>query len=481
MIDYGVVVLYLLGMVGLGAYVGSRVRQFKEYFLAGGALTTPLLVCTLVSSYYGLDVTFGTSETAFYYGLAAWLWYSFPYYIFIVIAALVVARRLRAYRFMTLPDLLDHHYGKTARVLGASACFVYSAPIVAMAGMMTLIQWLGLPLYSAMTVTVAVCAVYTILGGLWADAISDTVQFVLMCVSLAIVMPLAVHWVGGWDFINQLPANDDGVRDHLTTHGGASYWMLAARAVTGLTVLVEPAFYQRVFAAQDQRTITRALLVGIFLWAAYDWGVVLIGLVARAAVEAHMAGVPADLEGKQALLVVSLQILPIGLRGLFIGGILAAAMSTIDSYSLLASGNIVYDVYRPLFDRKASDRRMVLLTRIGVFAVMLSAAVGSLAFVRLRDAWQFMASVLTSIVLVPVMFALFARPKRAAGACASIAGLCGLVAFYAILFTLGEYDSEEESHVLRLGAVEIWQDCAALIAIPVSALGYALGNMWGRK
>ncbi|HYO25188.1 MAG TPA: hypothetical protein VEQ85_09570, partial [Lacipirellulaceae bacterium] len=68
-LDYTVVVLYLTGMLVLGAVISRRVRGFKDYFLAGGALTTPLLICTLVSSYYGIDVTFGTSESGFYYGV----------------------------------------------------------------------------------------------------------------------------------------------------------------------------------------------------------------------------------------------------------------------------------------------------------------------------------------------------------------------------------------------------------------------------
>jgi SSS family solute:Na+ symporter len=482
LLDYGIVGVYLVGMVALGALLVSRIKGFKDFFLGGGALTTPLLVCTLVSSYYGLEVTFGTSETGFYYGLAAWFWFSFPYYIFIALTALVVAPRLRAGPFMSLPDLLGQHYGNSARVAGAAASFVYSAPIVQMASLMTLIQWLGMPLYWSMLVTVAVCAVYTMLGGLWADAISDTVQFVLMCVSLAILIPLAVQWVGGWEFANHLPVNGQtGSRDHMTLHGGASYGMLAAWAVAGMTVLVEPVFYQRVFAARDQRSITRALLIGILLWASYDWCVVLIGIIARAAVEANMAGIPHNLEGKQSLVAVGLLLLPSGLRGLLLGGILSAAMSTIDSYSLVASSNVVYDVYRPLFHPRASDRRLVLLTRAGVLVVMVSATVGSLAFQRLRDAWQFMASVLTSVVLVPVLGALLGRPRRAAGTAGSISGLVGLMAFYVILITLGEYDVNEQAYVLRLGDVEIWQDCAALCAIPVSLMGYTIGNWVGRK
>jgi len=376
--------------------------------------------------------------------------------------------------------VLEQHYGVETRVVGAIACFVYSAPIIAMAGMMTLMEFLGIPTAWGLIVAIGVCAAYTTMGGLWADAISDTVQFVLMCVSLAIAIPLAVDWVGGWTFVEHLPISPtSGVRRHLVHHGGLSTWMLVAWAMTGLTILIEPAFYQRVFAASDGRSVQRALLVGILLWASYDWGATLLGMVAQAAVVQGL--LPQGLEGKEALLSVCLEMLPTGLRGLMIGGILAAAMSQIDSYSLLASGNLVYDIYRPLADPNASDRRLLLLTRAGVFVVMVAAAIISLLFDRMRDAWQFMASVMASVVLVPVMGAIFSRPRRAAGLWGALGGLAGLVAFYSLLFKQGIKDPVEETYVWRIGGVELWQDYAALCALPVSLLGFTLGNLFGRR
>jgi len=480
-VDYAIIGLYLLGMVALGAVLSTRIKAFKDYFLASGALTTPLLVCTLVSSYYGVDVTFGTSETGYYHGVVAWFWYSFPYYFFIAFAALVIAPRLRRYgAAMTLSDVLEQHYGVGTRVLGAVACFVYSAPIIAMAGIMTLMEFMGIPTGWGLIAAIGVCAAYTTMGGLWADAISDTVQFVLMCVSLAIAIPLAVDWVGGWSFVNDLPISEtSGVREHLVHHGGLSIWMLVAWAMTGLTILVEPAFYQRVFAASDARSVQRALLVGILLWAAYDWGATLLGIVARAAVAQGL--IPANLAGKQALLTVCMEMLPTGLRGLMIGGILAAAMSQIDSYSLLASGNLVYDIYRPLVDPNASDRRLLVLTRVGVFVVMFAAALMSLAFDRMREAWQFMASVMASVVLVPVMGAIFARPRRAAGFWGALTGLAGLIVFYVLLFTQGVKDPEEEIYVWRVAGIELWQSYAVLCALPASLAGFTLGNLLGRR
>ncbi|MCC6492553.1 MAG: sodium:solute symporter family protein [Pirellulales bacterium] len=474
--DFAVIGLYLLGMVALGAMLATRIRAFKDYFLASGALTTPLLVCTLVSSYYGIDVTFGTSESGYYYGVVAWFWYSLPYYFFIASAALVVAPRLRRYGgAMTLSDVLERHYGVRTRVVGAMACYVYSAPIIAMAGLMTMMELIGVPTTWGVIVVIVVCAMYTIMGGLWADAISDTVQFVLMCVSLAIAIPLAIEWVGGWSFVTYLPpSGDGGLRNHLVHHGGLSGWMLLAWSLTGVTVLVEPAFYQRVFAASDGRSVQRALLVGILLWASYDWGATLLGLVAHAAVAQGL--LPESLAGKQALVSVCLEMLPTGLRGLMVGGIIAAAMSQVDSYALLASGNLVYDIYRPLFDREASDKRLLRLTRIGVFAVMFASALASLLFDRMRDAWQFMASVMASVVLVPVMAAIFARPRRAAGFWGAVGGLAGLAGFYALLFTQGMKDPHEETYIWRVGGIELWQDYAVLCALPASLGGFVLGH-----
>jgi solute:Na+ symporter, SSS family len=470
-----VIVAYVALMLGMGAALSRNIRRFRDYFLAGGALTTPLLVCTLVSTYYEIDVTFGTSEVGYYHGLAAWFWFSRPYYLTIFLAALIVVKRVKARGrdFMSLPDVLEQAYGKGSRIAGALACFVYSLPITALAGMTALSEVLGWPAWAGLLVGVSVCAAYMTMGGLWADAISDTVQFVLMSVTLAVAIPLALDSVGGFSFTTHLPAA------HMTATGGLSPWLLAAYAMTALTVLVEPQFYQRIFAARDPQAVTRALLIGIVLWASYDWGVTLLGMVARAAVAQGM--LPADIEGRHALLAVVLPTLPVAMKGMFIAGVLAAAMSSIDSYALIASGNLVYDIWRPLARRKPDDATLLRYTRWGVFGVLVAAALASLAFPRISDAWVLMASFLTSVALVPVMAAIFLKPKRAAGLAASVAGLAALVAFYAAIFAFGEYAPAQQSWVLRLGGAEIWREFAALVALPFSIAGLALGNLFGRE
>ncbi len=477
-LDLGIVGIYLAAMILLGAILSKRIHFFKDYFLAGGMLTTPILVCSLVSTYYELVVTFAVSESGYYYGVVAWTWLSRPYYLAILIAAFFLAKRLKKHRtFMTLPDLLEHHYGLGTRIIGALACFVYSLPITAIAGMAVLFEVLGWDRWVGLTVSVGVCAIYTMMGGLWADAISDTIQFALMCVAIAVAIPLSLAWVGGFDFIQSLPAS------HLDSSGGdqLSPWIIVAWTIGALTVFVEPAFYQRIFAAKDSKSVVRALIIGIFLWAAYDWGVTLIGMIGRAAVEKGL--LPTDLDGRAILMHVTMLALPLGLKGLFIGGVLAAAMSSIDSYGLLASGNITYDIVHPLTGRRISDRALMRATRFGVFAVMILAAFVSLWFERITDAWTFMAGVLASVVLVPVMAGLLLRkpPARAAGLASALAGFATLLAYHIVVHTLGEWDVDRESYVWRVGGIELWREYAAIVALPVSTISFIMGNLFGRR
>jgi len=471
-IDWGVIGLYMALMLGVGVWVGTRMRRFKDYFMAGGALTTPLLICALVSTYYELDVTIATSERGFYSGLVAWTWESRPYYLAILLAAFLLPGALRKRGGMTLPDILEQSYGKGARVTGAMACFVYSLPITAMAGLAAMFRALGWDPVPGVLTSAAICALYTAGGGLLADSLTDTIQFVFMSVSVAIAVPLALREVGGLQALSVLPPA------HLTSGGGVSPWLILAFTASALTVFVEPAFYQRILAARDTKDVRRALIAGIFLWAAYDWAVTLIGMLARVAV---INGIlPADLEGKHALVSVCILALPVGLKGLFVAGVLAAAMSSVDSYCLLASGNLTYDIIRPTIAPGMKDRTLVRMTRIGVFVVMAIGVVVSLAFRRISDAWVFMSSVLVAVVFVPVIGSFLMKPRKAAGLAASAGGLLALAAFYAVLYTFGSFDPEEESWVLRIGKAAIWREYAVLFALPVSALSFLAGHILGR-
>lgn len=471
-IDSAILVAYMLGMLAIGVVALRRIHAFEDWFLAGRGLTTPILVATLVSTYYGLDVTFGSSETAFEEGISAFFAYSAPFYLAYAACALLVAPRLRKIPARTLPEAVAHFYGPSAGRAAAFASFFYSAPILSVAGMgligHAVFGWD--PLLAAAG-GAAIALAYTLMGGLLADALTDTVQFAIMCISASVAAAFALHALGGWEGLSERldpsllrPGGDLHVSDLLV------YGLVA------LSPLIEPAFYQRIFAGVGIRAVRNALLIGLVIWAAYDWIMVFLGLVGRDMV---MTGqLDAGLDSSSILLHVCAELLPTGMLGLFVAGLFASAMSTVDSYTLIAAGNLVYDGVQPLRKKPLSDRALLHWTRIAAAVTLAISLLLALRFDRLRDAWIFMATVLISTVMVPMTVALFAprfaRPR--AGTAAAWTGFACAMGLFLLFETVGVYDPEEETRRV-LGAPREW---ALLAALPASALAFLAASI-GRR
>jgi solute:Na+ symporter, SSS family len=474
-LDYAIVLAYIAGMLLVGAALARRIGGFRDYFVAGHSLTTPLLVCSLVSTYYGLDVLFGASEVAYQEGLVAWFAYTRPYYFAILLAALFVARRLRRHDFLSLPEVAGHYYGSGTRAVIAVANALYALPLMSIMGIGVLLDVVaGVPFVWGVLAGAAVALAYTLLGGLLADAFTDTIQFVLMCVTLGLATVLALRGVGGFEGLERvLPAS------YLEPWGTYPTWLLIVFAGSALSALVEPAFYQRIFAAVSYRSVLIALLIGIALWAAFDWVVTVLGIAALA------GGLETD--PRYALITLVMEVLPAGARGLFVAGVLATAMSTIDSYLLIAGGSVAYDIYRPLVRPGLPDARLLRLTRWMVLVAALASVVLALFFRSMVTAWIFMSTLLVATALVPILAGLYAprRPKVAAGLAASVAGLATAIAFFATVALLGTHDPELGARVWTVTLygreVGLWQEYALLPALPASVAGFVAGQLLGRR
>jgi solute:Na+ symporter, SSS family len=475
-VDLVIVALYLVAMIAVGFLLAGRVKVYQDFFLAGRSLTTPILICTLVSSYYGLDALFGDSGDASREGVVVWFTYGRPYTLALLVAALLLARRLRGRNALSLADLLGQHYGRSTQIAAAIASFFYALPVLAIMGLAAMAEVMfGVPLWLGACLGSAVSVVYVAMGGAWADVLTDTVQFAVMCVSLALALPYIMGAVGGFEGIRSVL----GERAFVPL-GTAPPLYTAAYALTALSVFVEPLFYQRMLAAHDTAAIRNAFLWGILLWAAYDWATTAVGMAGGALMASGV--LPPDTPRDQVLLRLVPLYLPLGISGLFLGGCLATAMSTVDSYFLVAAGNLVYDIYRPLVRRDLDDRTLIRYTR---GAMMLSAAacvVLGIYFERIKEAWAFTATILTSTLLVPTLASLFLPGRRVplAGALATWGGLSAVVAVYAILHVWGAPDLDLETRRMDVAGITLLREYALFVAVPVSALGYLLGRVLGR-
>ncbi len=475
LIDWLIVSAYLALMVALGIVLARRGGNFDDFFLAGRALTAPMLIATLVSSYYGIDVLFGSSQLAFTDGVVAWFGYARPAYLLILIAAFLVAKRLRAERFRSLPDILSRYYGGAAGYTSALASFAYSVPALSLYGFGVL----GAVLFGwapavSMLIFGGVALVYTLTGGFRAVAITDSIQFLMMCLLLAVAVPFTLNLIDGFDTMYEVL--DPSYFEKL---GDLSLWLVLVYAATNLIVFIEPAFYQRIFAAQSYAAIRNALLWGILLWGAYDWVITILGMAAKTA--ALQGAIDPGTAADHSLMIIMVSVLPAGMLGFFIAGVLATEMSTTDSYCLVAGGNVAYDLYRPMVKPDASDDELVGMTRIGIVVSWIVGFVMALSFQQMLGLWVFMSSILISAALVPILLGLYVPAWRRplAGALSSSLGLATVVLVNFVIIYWGEYVDAEETFILTLQLGDsqhsILQEYAMLFSVPVSALGFFLG------
>ena len=470
-IDYVIIALYLSGMVGVGLWFAKKHTDFDDFFLAGRSLTTPLLITTLISTYYGIDVLFGDSQLGFTDGVVAWFGYARPTYAFFLIAAFLLAQRLREENFKSLPDILDKYYGKKTRYVGAVTSFIYSLPALSLYGFGMLGDViLGWKPIVGMLVLGGIALVYTLTGGFWAVVLTDSIQFVMMCVVLAFAFPFAMNLIGGFDsMINTLEPS------YFDTMGDLSIWLIVIYASTGLSILVEPTFYQRIFAAKSYKSVRNALIIGIFIWGSYDWMITILAMSAKVGVLKGL--LPGDVAPDAALLTIMVAALPAGALGLFIAGVLSTEMSTLDSYCLVAGGNVAYDIYKPALKPDATDTELIKTTRYGILLSWFLGFAMAVSFEQMLGLWVFLASILISSTLTPILLGIyipnFRRPL--AGFFSAGLGLLSTIILNIYIMIYGTFDPVDETYFIQWFGVDFLQEFIMYITIPISLIGFFAG------
>jgi solute:Na+ symporter, SSS family len=487
-IDWIIILLYLAGMIYVGLFFQKKNKNFEDYFLASKGITMPLLIGTLVSTFFGLDTLFGTSEIGYFEGVTAFFAYALPYTFMYVIMGLL-APKFRELNSNTFVDIMGERYGKFTRVISALCSFFYSINTMEIMGMGFIFALIfKIPFSVGVLIAAVIVVVYTYTGGLWAVATTDMVQFLIMAVTLGVALLICWFDVGGYV----------GVHAGLTAYLGEDPWyyfspsggyltagVIVAYALTSLAVLCEPAFLQRIFAARSPKEARNALLIGTPIWTAYEFACCMLGITAVAVVGLGLMGEP---HPNQALIAVVARYIPAGFLGLFLAGVLAAAMSTADSYFLVASGNLVYDIYRPIFRPDIPDHKLVSYTK---GAVLISAAISvALAFYfdRIMGVWVFQASMIINTVLIPLYVAVFLKKLKIAplsGALATAVGFFGTIGYYVLITVAGYFSEDWETMVIEVNifgrTYELWQEYGIFLIPPFVILAFLIGQMFGNK
>ena len=485
-LDWIVIAVYVFGILYVGYYFSKKSKGFDDYFMAGRDLTAPLLVGTLVSTFYGLDTLFGTSEVGFFEGISGFFAYSLPYTgLYVAMAFLSPVFKEKFPDGTTMQEITFRRYGKTAGIFSSMAAFIYSTNTMEMMGIGFLLRLVtGMPYWAGVLIGAIFVTAFTWMGGLWAVTLTDFIQFVIMMITVGIALIIGWNAIGGYHEIFVGLQNFVGAEEvEYFFDVGAGYltpWTLFAYSITAFAVLAEPAFFQRIFASSGPNEVKKAFGVGVPMWLSFDWCVTFLGLMGAAAIG---LGIIPEVEANEALFAVAGQYLPAGLVGLFVAGVFSAAMSTADSYFLVAGGVIGYDIYKNVINPNADQKQTERMTKIGVLISAALSLILCFTFERIMEVWVFQATIIIATCLIPVYFGTFSKkpPKKIAGTMATVFGFCASVVWYIWTNFFGTYNPDSEVYTVKIGNIELWQEYGILIITPIVLILYLLGNAFGKE
>ncbi|MDZ7618884.1 MAG: sodium:solute symporter family protein [Patescibacteria group bacterium] len=429
-IDWVIVILYPLISVGIGLYVRKLVVNMSDFVVAGRGLGVCLGIATMTGTELGLITVMYSSQKGFTGGFAAFhIALAAGIVTFLVGATGLFVYRLREMGVMTIPEFYERRFDRKTRILGGIMMAtggilnmglflkVSSMFLVGITGLSAAsvtgeasVDWV---LTSVMIALTALVLVYTCLGGMVSVVIADYVQFVVLSFGLLAASALAMYHLG-WDNIFSTVQQDMGKAgfDPTVAESGFGWEYIIWMGFTGLvSCAIWPTAVARALAMDSPRAVKRQYMFTsvsfmIRFLIPYFWGICAFVFVMQHTELKQLffpAGYPipksmpegvSSLDNLLAMPLMLGRVLPMGLIGLITAGMLAAFMSTHDSYLLCWSSVLTQDVIAPLREargRPISAKARVALTRVLIVVIGVAVLIWGIVYVGEDDIWDYMA------------------------------------------------------------------------------------------
>lgn len=399
-LDLAVIGVYLVGIVALGCWAGTRrtASHGAGYFLASKSLTWPViglaLFATNISTIHLVSFAQNGFTSGLTYGNYEWM----AAFTLVVLALFFAPFYLRS-KVATLPDFMERRFSRGTRdflavlsIFSAVAVHIgFSLHTGAIVLEGTVLQALDVPNPDSFQVHVlsivglcAVTAVYTIVGGLLAVVWTESIQTIILLAGSVCITLIGFHTLGGWDELTASvhPVNLSILRPSVDPTGVTWYAVFLGYPVLGVWYwCTDQTIVQRVLGAKDENHarigplfagFIKVLPVFLFVLP----GVVCLGLVNTgkiAPLPAHPDGSP--MTDRTYTHMIKTLLWP-GMQGVVIAAMLAALMSTVSGALNSIATLFSYDIYRR-WRPEADDRHLVRVGRIATFVAVCVAIVWS--------------------------------------------------------------------------------------------------------
>ena len=430
---YTVLVLYLGIMAFIGWYAGRKTNNIGDFFVLSGKAGVVVSGIAYFSTQFSMGTFLGTPGTIYGVGYAG-MAISVPGAVFcMILPALLIGRKLitlgHKYGFLTMADYLtDRYHSKNmSGVLGVMMLFflvpMMGAQIIG-AGVIVHV-FTGLPEWVGVVGMGIIVILYCMTGGMKGAMMTDVIQGSLMIATAVVTFIVSIVMGGGFSNINHTLQS---MNEAYLTFPGANGYMPWTYYVSNIVLwsfftMGQPHLFTKFFAMKDHKTMFKAILLGtagmFFSATLIEWA----GVNGIASIQ--------NIEKADQIIPMILQrgLNPF-LASIFIAGIVAAGMSTIDGILVTTTGAVTRDIYQKIINKDATDEAVMKLSKvvtviIGIIVICFGVFQPGSIFEINLFAFSGMA-----IFVVPILFGIYWKKATAKGAVAAvIAGIISLLLF----------------------------------------------------
>jgi solute:Na+ symporter, SSS family len=412
-VDWIFVILYLIVIAGVSIW---SIRKSKEttsdYFLANRNLGWFVIGASILASNVGSEHIVGLAGSAAKSGTVLGH-YELHSYIVLILGWVFVPFYMRSMVY-TMPEFLERRFNPQARrLLSIIQLFSYviaKASVTIFAGALVFNQFLGVDFWTGAIILVSVTGVYTIMGGLHAVMYTEAIQAIVLLIGSLVLMIFGLREIGGWDqLMKSVPAEKLNMFRSLSDPDYPWLGILFASPIVGIWYwCTDQHIVQRCLAARDEKQARRGTIFAAYLKLMPFFIFLIPGLIAYAL---HAQGKLELSDTNAAFPEMVKQIMPVGLRGLLAGGLLAALMSSLASVYNACSTLYTIDIYKKQHP-EASEKKLVGVGRIatavivilGMAWIPLMGRISSGLYDYLQSVQSYLAPPIAAVFLFGVFF-----------------------------------------------------------------------------
>jgi len=371
-IDWLFVGLYLAVIAAISIWSIKKAKDSpSDYFLANRNLGWFVIGASILASNVGSEHIVGLAGTAAstgvvmgHYELHSWIiltlgWVFVPFYM-----------RSMVY---TMPEFLERRFNAKARwllsIIQLISYVIAKAAVTIYAGALVFNSLLGVDFWTGAIILVVVTGVYTIFGGLHAVMYTEAIQAIVLLLGSAVLLFIGLDKVGGWGtLMHSLPKEKLNMFQPLSNPDFPWAGILFASPIVGLWYwCTDQHIVQRCLAARNEKEARRGTIFAAYLKLMPFFIFMIPGLIAYTL---HQQGKINMTDTDVAFPTLVKEIMPVGLRGLLAGGLLAALMSSLASVYNACSTLFTMDIYKKI-KPGASNHELVRVGRIATGFVVL--------------------------------------------------------------------------------------------------------------